>query len=201
MTSKIHGQDHGQGIEQIHTQDVISIKDHASLRTRWDITDFLDPDGEVERLSRSGLPLEDLKQFFADRLVRQQMFEGNLLLNEGINAAWTLICGGGGTAFNNANANIGVGDSNTAASASQTGLQGSNKTYKAMDSGYPTYGSSQQAVFKSTFGTGDANYSWQEITVANGNSDSATNLNRKVQDMGTKTSAVTRVATLTITLA
>ena len=46
-------------------------------------------------------------------------FEGNLLLNEGI-AAWS---DGGLTTYPNAATYIGVGDSDTAAAATQTGLQ------------------------------------------------------------------------------
>jgi hypothetical protein len=200
MTS-IKQRDRGRGRDKASFSDVIAVTDHLRFRTQWDIVDFLDADGEVTKASRAGMPNAELERVFTSRIVKRQSFEGNLLLNEGINELWTLGCGTGATKFDNSNANIGVGDSNTAASASQTGLQASsNKLYKAMDGGYPTYGSSQQAVWRSTFATGDANFSWQEITVANGNSDSAKNLNRKVQDMGTKTSAVSRVTTLTITL-
>jgi hypothetical protein len=125
---------------------------------------------------------------------------GNILLNEGINLLWTLACGGSGTPWNAANAYIGVGDGTTAESADQTGLQGTNRQYKAMDAGYPTYGSNQQAKWQSTFGSADANFTWNEITVANGSSDTATNLNRKVQSLGTKASGTTWIAQLTITL-
>jgi hypothetical protein len=125
---------------------------------------------------------------------------GNILLNEGINLLWTLACGGSGTSWNSANAYIGVGDGTTSESATQTGLQGTNKAYKAMDSGYPTYGSNQQAKWQSTYGSADANFTWNEITVANGSSDTATNLNRKVQSLGTKASGTTWIAQLTITL-
>jgi hypothetical protein len=125
---------------------------------------------------------------------------GNLLLNEGINLLWTLACGGSGTPWNNANAYIGVGDGTASESADQIGLQGTNKAYKAMDSGYPTYGSNQQARWQSTFGSADANFTWNEITVANGSSDTAVNLNRKVQNLGTKASGTTWIAQLTITL-
>lgn len=128
-------------------------------------------------------------------------FEGNLLLNEGIDEMEDLICGTGSpTQFSAANAYLGVGDSSTAASASQTGLQASsNKTYKAMDGGYPTT-VSQVMTFKATFGSSDANYAWEEFTVANGNSDSAKNMNRKTSSQGTKASGQTWVLTLTITL-
>jgi len=127
--------------------------------------------------------------------------EGNLLLNEGINELWSLVCGVGGVKFDATNAYIGVGDSSTAAAASQTALQAAtNKLYKGMDSTYPTYGTDQKAVWRSTFGTSDANFAWEEITVANGNSDSADNLNRKCQAMGTKASGTTWIVTLEITL-
>jgi len=40
--------------------------------------------------------------------------------------------------------------------------------------------------FRATFGPNEANFDWREWTVANGDSDAAVNLNRKVQDMGRK---------------
>mgnify|MGYP000253425229 CR=1 FL=1 len=126
-------------------------------------------------------------------------FEKNIGLNEGIEEAWKLICGTGGTAFDSSNAHIGVGDGTTAEDASQTGLQGTNKCYKGMDAGYPSV-SGTKATFRATFGSDDANFSWQEITVANGSDDSAKNLIRKVQDMGTKTSGSTWIATVEITM-
>ena len=67
--------------------------------------------------------------------------EGNLLLNEGINALFTLICGTGATKYDNSNARLGVGNSNSAAAASQTGLLGGSSKFNDMDGGYPTYGS------------------------------------------------------------
>lgn len=127
--------------------------------------------------------------------------EGNTLLDEGINLIWTLLCGGAGTNFANANACIGVGDSSAAAAATQTGLQGTNKIYKGMDSGYPTYGTSQKATFKSTYGSTEGNFTWNEWSISNGNSDAATNLNRKVEAMGTKASGSTWVLTVDVSLA
>lgn len=128
-------------------------------------------------------------------------FPGNALLNEGINEMWKLICGGTATAFNNANSYIGVGDSSDSEDASDTDLQAStNKLYKAMDTSYPTYGTSQQAAFKSTFGSSDANYAWAEFTIANGNSGSAVNMNRKVSAQGIKSSGQTWEITVTITM-
>lgn len=110
----------------------------------------------------------------------------NLLLNEGINALWTLVCGGAETAYSNANARIGVGDSATAALATQTGLLGT-AAYAGMDGGFPTYGTLQKAVFQASFGDAVANFVWNEWSVDNGNAANK-NLNRKVENNGTKTS-------------
>jgi hypothetical protein len=110
--------------------------------------------------------------------------EGNCLLNTGIDEMWDLITGASSNYFNNANAQIGVGDSSTAADPSQTDLQaGTNKTYKGMESGYPT-STSQKATFKSSFGDSDANYAWNEWVVKQ--PSSAICLNRKVESLGTK---------------
>ena len=102
------------------------------------------------------------------------------------------------TAFNNANAYIGVGDSTTAFAASQTDLQAaSNKTRKAMDATYPS-GGSNVITFRSTFGTSDANYAWQEWGIFNASS-AGTMLSRKVESLGTKTNTQTWQFTATLT--
>ena len=112
--------------------------------------------------------------------------EGNCLLNSGIDEMWDLIVGGSSNHFDNTNAQIGVGDSSTAADATQTDLQAAtNKTYKGMETGYPT-STSQKATFKSSFGDSEANYIWNEWVVKQ--STSAKCLNRKVENLGTKTS-------------
>lgn len=107
---------------------------------------------------------------------------------------------GTGTAFNNANSYIGVGDSSTAFSAAQTDLQAaSNKLRKAMDATYPQVATNVM-TFRSTFGTSDANFAWQEWAVFNASSG-GTMLNRFVESLGTKTSAQSWQLTVTITLA
>ena len=112
----------------------------------------------------------------------------------------TLVVGGGGTAYNNANAYIGVGDSATAFSAGQTDLvAATNKLRKAMDATYPQVATNVQ-TFRSTFATGDANWAWNEWGVFNASS-SGTMMNRKVESLGTKTSAQSWQITVTITYA
>jgi hypothetical protein len=115
--------------------------------------------------------------------------EGNCLLNAGIDEMWDLVTGavsGADHIYDNTAAQIGVGDSSTTAAASQTDLQAaSNKTYKGADSGYPT-SASQKATFKSSFGSSDANYAWEEWVVKQATSEIC--LNRKVESLGTKSS-------------
>ena len=128
-------------------------------------------------------------------------FKHNLLLNEGINELFTLICSSSGTKFDNSNSYIGVGDSSTAEDAAHTGLQAStNKLYVAMDATYPTYGTAQKATWRSTYTSANGNFAWNEFTVANGNSDSSKNLNRKVSSQGTKQSGQTWEISLEITM-
>ena len=165
------------------TQEVTKIQDGIKIKTEWTVRRY-----------------ENDEEFKRDNPYDVSEIPGNLLLNEGITALLTLLIGGGGTAFNNANAYIGVGDSSTAAAASQTGLQAAtNKAYKAMETSYPSV-SAQTVTFRSVFGSSDGNFSWQEFTVANGNSDSATNFNRKVSDQGTKASGQTWTLDLAITI-
>ncbi|MGD9118096.1 MAG: hypothetical protein PVJ08_05105 [Dehalococcoidia bacterium] len=128
---------------------------------------------------------------FHDRFQPYEVIEGegNCLLNTGINEMWDLITGevsGSSHIFDNAAATIGVGDSSTAADPSQTDLQAaSNKTYKGMESGYPT-STSQKATFKASFGDSEANYAWNEWVIKQ--TTSAKCLNRKVESLGTKSS-------------
>ena len=106
------------------------------------------------------------------------------------------------TFFNNANAHLGVGDSSTAFAATQTDLQAAtNKLRKAMEATYPTR-AANVLTFRSLFGTGDANFAWNEWGVFNASS-AATMLSRKVESLGTKTSAQSwqLTAELTVTAA
>jgi len=138
---------------------------------REDIEAYRDNEDEFHRLFK---PYEIIER------------EGNVLLNTGIDEIWDLVTGASSDYFNNTNAQVGVGDSSTAASPSQTDLQAaSNKTYKAMESGYPT-STTQKVTFKSSFGSSEANYAWNEWVVKQ--SSSAVCLNRKAENLGTKSS-------------
>jgi len=136
---------------------------------RQDIEPYLGREGEFHRLFT---PYEVIEG------------EGNCLLNTGIDEIWDLVTGASANHYDNTNARIGVGDSNTAANATQTDLQAAtNKTYKGMETGYPT-STSQKVTFKASFGSTEANYAWEEWVVKH--STSAICLNRKVESLGTK---------------
>jgi hypothetical protein len=140
-----------------------------------------------------------IDKFDGDSPLESVEGEGNLLMTNGANALWTALTGGSITAFSNANATIGVGDSTTAENASQTDLQAStNKLRKALNAGYPQV-STNQVTFQATFGSSDANFAWNEFAVFNASS-SGTMLNRKVSSIGTKASGSTWVFSITITL-
>ena len=156
--------------------------DAGKVKSRWTIRKYADDDA-----------------FARGEAFEEVDIEGNLLLNEGIGVLETLLIGTGGTTFSNANARLGVGDSATVAVATQTGLQaGANKLYKAMEAGFPSI-AGNVTTWRSVFGGADANFAWNEFTVANGGSDASTNLNRKVSAQGTKTAGQTWTLDLAIT--
>jgi hypothetical protein len=127
---------------------------------------------------------------------------GNLLLNEGIQQledltmiATVLTNQTAANAWGNTNAYLGVGDSSTAEAATQTELQAAtNRFYKVMNATYPSR-SSQTVSFQADFTGTEANYVWNEWTVAAGATTASgagftsgtKNLNRKVASLGTKT--------------
>ena len=138
---------------------------------------------------------------------------GNLLMYGGASLIIEALIGNGTattaqtlTYLKASEAYLGVGDSSSAVAATQTDLQAaSNKTRKAMDATYPTHtdgttSAAASAVWKSTFGTGDANYAWNEAALFNGSSGGRM-LNRKLVSMGTKTSADSWTLALTATFA
>jgi len=102
------------------------------------------------------------------------------------------------TPFDNSNAHIGVGNGTTAFAAGQTDLMGASKLRKAMDASYPTR-SGATMTFQGTCGTGDANWPWQEWGIFNAASEGVMH-NREVENLGTKTSNVTWVFQVDISL-
>jgi hypothetical protein len=114
--------------------------------------------------------------------------------------AAAIINSGSPVFFTNANARLGVGDSTTNATPlTYTDLQAAtNKMRKAMDATFPTI-ATNVLTFQSTFATTDANWAWQEWGIFNAAS-AGVMLSRKVESLGTKTSAATWQLTATLTL-
>ena len=158
-----------------------------SSRT-WDDTATVENwDAEADHLA--GLPADDVLAV-----------KDNLLLNDGINLLLDLLIGAGGTAYTNGNSYIGVGDSTNSAAASQTALEASsNKSFMGMESSFPSR-SAQTVTWKAVWASGDGNFAWNEWTISNSNSDSGTNLNRKVASLGTKAAGSSWTLTVTITV-
>jgi hypothetical protein len=164
----------------------------------------------------TGLVLPHARKIYKPKLVAEG--EHNLLMYGGASCQWQTLLGNGTatagqalTYFNNANAAIGVGDSATAAAATQTNLQGAasptNRIRKAMNATYPLHtdgvvSGAASAVFQSTFGTTEANFTWNEWGLFNSATDGTGRmLNRRVVNLVTKTSAVALDFTITLTLA
>lgn len=171
-------QDNGFGTDTVAMTAGMGISEHAKWQPKW----------TIEKYDKN-MKLYDTEEI-----------DGNLLLNEGITSLLTLLIGGSETSFNNANAHIGIGDGATASVATQTGLLGTNKSYSPMDATYPQV-SGNIVTFRSTFGPDKGNHAWREFTVANGISDSAKNLNRKVESaLRSKASPDTWVIQLQVTI-
>jgi hypothetical protein len=173
----------------------------AQWRARW----------TVEKVYRADCPRTGRR---AGTVLREE-FEGNLLMNGGASVIWqrlktnkpsTSSTGAALQAFSSGNARIGVGNSTATAAVTQTDLQGASKAYKGMESGYPSHtdgtsSSGARAIsFQAKFSTAQANHAWNEWGLFNSTGASKRMLNRKVQALGTKTSAAQWTLTLTLSL-
>lgn len=139
---------------------------------------------------------------------------GNLLLRGGASIVWECLKGSGSTAstaakkYFNATAALGVGNSTAAAAATQVALQGGSQSYKALTGGFPTHTTGSTAatvvdiVYKSTWGLTEGNFTWNEWALANkATTGNRRLLNRKQQNLLSKTSAASATLTVTLSLA
>lgn len=113
-----------------------------------------------------------------------EVAEGNLLVAGGANALFHRLIGGTTvTAFSNANSYIGVGNSTTAAVATQTDLVGTNSR-KGMEATYPLHtdgtATASPLIFRSVWTDTEALFVWNEFGVFAA-STGGRMLNRKVQ--------------------
>jgi len=198
--------------EDARSLGLLGVSDKQYWRCETEVQKF---DGDIFWKIENGVAVptqhgEVVEPFEVDSRV------GNVLTIGGASVQWQTLIGNGTTTadleltyFSNARAGLGVGDSTTAAADTQVALQAAvNRLYKAMDATYPLHTDSDSAAgaksiaFRSTFATGDANFAWQEWGVFNSLTHATGRmLNRKVESLGTKTSAATWVLTVTLSLA
>jgi hypothetical protein len=177
-----------------------TLQEHGHMHTVWRIDRFNDPDGAVSWFAaKRHVTAKHLIEMFPRHYLGYSVYKGNVMLNTGINSIfWPLVIGSGGTALSQANTFIGVGTSSASSGdATQTGLL-ANPVFAAVTSlSGPT---AQVVSWVASFGSLIANQAWNEICVANANTNaSGTVLNRLVQAMGTKASPAVWVVTLNIT--
>jgi len=174
------------------------MKEAAKHRTEWIIHKFRDPDGDVAALLKKGASINEVTRLYPDRFIAEERFEGNCLLNEGIQYLEDIITGivGSPVLWDSTNARVGVGNDVTTADPAQTDLIGT-KAYASMDATYPSR-SGQKLSWRGTFGDGVAQFDWEEFVVDNG-AVSGKTLNRKVTSKGTKGAGEAWTLTVEIT--
>lgn len=153
--------------------------------------------------------------------VRPYLVTEDVNCNAIVSAGWTALLGGvAGTTITNkfsaTNGRVGVGTSTTAVAWGDTALGGdtgaaSTTSYYKLVSTAPstTIGSGPATlVFTATFGTGVANFAWQEFGTDNYTTDGVTTtglgagfifFNHGISNQGTKVSGQTWTATETLT--
>lgn len=152
---------------------------------------------------RNGVFKTEIFEVYKDGAIRQlvevQEFK-NAYVNTGGALFLDLLMAAGGTAYNNANSYIGVGDSSSATTAGMTDLQAAtNKLRVAMDATFPSR-SGQVSTWKSTFGTSQANWQWNEVALFNHASTGTMLARGVVASPFTKTSALSIIQSYTITI-
>jgi hypothetical protein len=163
------------------------VPDGGMWAIRWTLEKF---EGDLEDyLLEFGHGEEAYRRFHRENTpYERKLIEGNLFVNNGIQIMLDAFIGTSITAFSNANARIGVGDSNTAATATQTDLQAAtNKLRKGMDATFPSR-ASQTMSWKASFTGAEALFAWQEWGIFNAASGAASMFNRKVESLGTHSS-------------
>lgn len=163
------------------------MKECAKATLKWNLQKFVAKDAkEIEE--KKIKPYEVVES------------EENCLLNEGMAELIDIICGlGAPTAWNAANARIGVGNDGTGPLPAQSGLLGASKLWKGMNGGYPQRSGSTQAIWQADFIDTEAEFAWLEETIVNATDDTGKNLCRQNTDLGVKPAGQTWRLSGTIT--
>lgn len=178
--------------------EFVKVMTHAVVEKRTDDYDRL-----FGALLDAGMDEVSARDRAKAEVAPYEVVEGdyNALVDSGIINLLNAMIGVAITAFSNANARLGVGDSSTAWATNQTDLQAAtNKLRKGMNATYPTGTGTKTITFQSDFLTGEANWAWAEWGIFNAASGATSMLSRKVESLGTKVSG-TWTLTVTFTLA
>lgn len=167
---------------------------HATVEKRTDAYDR-----RFGALLADGVAEAEARAIAKAEIAPFEIVEGdyNAMVDSGIINILNALIGVGITAFSNANARLGVGDSATAWNTTHTDLQAaSNKLRNTMNATYPLGTGTKTITFQSDFTTGQANWVWNEWGIFNAASGATSMLSRKVENLGTKASGTW---TLTVT--
>lgn len=118
--------------------------------------------------------------------------------DKGAIAIASLFCGDAVVnAFNSTNARIGVGDSTTVFSATQTDLQAATNKFRKLIDSAPAR-TNNTIDYVATFQSSEANFAWNEMALFNSSSGDYMATRRVLTGFGTKTSSNTWTVTLTL---
>lgn len=169
----------------------------------------------VTNLSEKYIADDPVTGHSAGTVIDHTPIVGNLLMNGGASVLWERLItknpstgtGGALIGYSTDNAMIAVSTDATAAAVTQTALQGSTSVYfGSMEAGYPAHTdgtaatTAREVQFRMVATTSEANNAWNEWGVFSSSSAAGRMLNRKVQSLGTKTSAAQWTLTVTLGL-
>ncbi len=179
--------DHARLTETAHVGAALAAGDLARWRCHWKLEKY---HGDV---TPGAVPFEVIER------------EGNQLMYGGVSSIWHRLTGGSAVAaFDATNARIGVGNGTAATDPTHTDLQGATTLRKGMDASYPQHtdgvtAAANNVTFRATFSTSEANFTWNEWGIFNAAAGGRM-LNRKVENLGDKTSAASWVFTVQLSL-
>lgn len=197
-------------------QELASVRTDILVR-RWDADQTNYVKGRLLRAGNIGFL--DPREYHFDALgVKPYSVTEDTDCNLIVHAGWAALLGGIagtsiGTKFSGSAGRIGVGTSSTAATAADVQLGGdtggsSTTSYYQLVSGAPVITTSvapATLVFTATFGSGNANYAWNEFGIDNGTASSVTTtstgyvfINHGISAQGTKASGQTWNITATL---
>lgn len=200
--------------EFVKVSTSFNVKRYDEDQTAWTLRRLGYGDTRPMLRPSQGLTPEQFRRAGVRPYSETQDDDCNLVVQNG----WIALLGGvAGTTmspkFGAANGRIGVGTSSTAAAYANTTLggdtgSGSTTSYFKLVSGAPTISTASSPptlVFTAAFGTGVANFAWQEFGTDAGTADSVSNattggtfFNHGISSQGTKASGQTWTATETI---